>query len=319
MNISEMIIGKTIQATLLVKSCDKKNTKPPGNKPYLMMTLSTGEADIAANKWDHYDSFVPEQNCILDVTAKVGDYQGKKQLTVIDFKVNTTASIADFLPKGGFEVADYMIVTTGLISEIAREDLRLLVKTIFNENLKGWLLAPSAKGIHHAYVAGNLKHSVDTALKAKALAECIPGCSIDLCIAGGLLHDLGKLNTYFFNQAVIEMSPQGMLMDHILLGIQMLEEYKNHPEHDFDYKVIELLQHIIASHHGEYAFGSPVTPKFIEALVVNYADGIDARVATLEEETKKAAEGALLTGNIWIFGNHPMFTQKYVNDIMEVK
>ncbi len=38
------------------------------------------------------------------------------------------------------------------------------------------------------------------------------------------------------------------------------------------------LLHLIASHHGEPQFGSPVYPKTPEAIALNYIDNLDARL-----------------------------------------
>jgi len=38
------------------------------------------------------------------------------------------------------------------------------------------------------------------------------------------------------------------------------------------------LLHLIAAHHGEPQFGSPVYPKTPEALALNYIDNLDARL-----------------------------------------
>lgn len=38
------------------------------------------------------------------------------------------------------------------------------------------------------------------------------------------------------------------------------------------------LKHIILSHHGEYAFGSPKRPKTLEALLLHQLDDLDAKM-----------------------------------------
>jgi 3'-5' exoribonuclease len=43
------------------------------------------------------------------------------------------------------------------------------------------------------------------------------------------------------------------------------------------------LLHLIASHHGELAFGSPVVPKTPEAIVLHHVDNIDAKLEMFAE------------------------------------
>jgi hypothetical protein len=76
---------------------------------------------------------------------------------------------------------------------------------------------------------------------------------------------------------------------------------------------LELLQHLLLSHHGEREKGSPVTPKILEALILHHLDDMDAKMAALsealEEETRgrpmewtsfnKAADSYLLSTPRW--------------------
>ena len=47
---------------------------------------------------------------------------------------------------------------------------------------------------------------------------------------------------------------------------------------DFPQELSNHLKHIILSHHGEYEYGSPKRPMTLEALILHYADNIDAKV-----------------------------------------
>lgn len=42
------------------------------------------------------------------------------------------------------------------------------------------------------------------------------------------------------------------------------------------------LRHILLSHHGTLEFGSPKRPKTLEALVVHFADDLDAKVNAMQ-------------------------------------
>jgi 3'-5' exoribonuclease len=62
-----------------------------------------------------------------------------------------------------------------------------------------------------------------------------------------------------------------------VLGVRMLEEkistLKEFPA-DLELKI----KHLVLSHHGEYEFGSPKRPKFIEAFVLHLVDDLDAKI-----------------------------------------
>jgi len=48
-----------------------------------------------------------------------------------------------------------------------------------------------------------------------------------------------------------------------------------------------MIRHIILSHHGELEFGSPKTPKFVEAFLVFSLDYADSRLAIFREVVEK--------------------------------
>lgn len=48
------------------------------------------------------------------------------------------------------------------------------------------------------------------------------------------------------------------------------------------------LRHCILAHHGELEYGSPKKPALAEAMALNFADNIDARMETMTELFDKA-------------------------------
>ena len=50
------------------------------------------------------------------------------------------------------------------------------------------------------------------------------------------------------------------------------------------------LLHLIASHHGELAFGSPVVPKTPEAQALHYIDNLDAKMEMFDRGYQVAPE-----------------------------
>jgi 3'-5' exoribonuclease len=49
-----------------------------------------------------------------------------------------------------------------------------------------------------------------------------------------------------------------------------------------------LVQHMILSHHGRLEFGSPVTPRFREAIMLHYLDDLDSKMAAVRAELEGA-------------------------------
>jgi 3'-5' exoribonuclease len=218
-----------------------------------------------------------------------------------------------FAPTGDVDVNEYVLKAKALYDSIGNQQARELVQVVFKDNAHHWRILPAAKGMHHAFVSGLLKHTVDVATKAKAIAELTPMCNVDLVVAGALLHDMGKLWTYVLQGALIEMTDNGQMLEHIMIGAMELNKYRTHENTD----VVDLILHIISSHHGELEYGSPTTPRFLEAVIVNYADGVDAKSQMIIEANYKTNIDAKMTDKVWAMGNRPMFNQLYIAGIME--
>lgn len=136
--------------------------------------------------------------------------------------------------------------------------------------------APAAVSHHHAYVHGLLEHTLVVTRAARAVAAAYNaggyGVDMDIVTAGGLLHDIGKLDAYSLDPFPSVTVP-GTVIDHIPLGyarfIKLAEEY------ELDDATALAIGHILISHHGRREYGSPVLPATPEALIVSSADELD--------------------------------------------
>jgi 3'-5' exoribonuclease len=119
---------------------------------------------------------------------------------------------------------------------------------------------------------------------ANQMAELYPDINRQLVIAGAILHDLGKLKELSQPYAP-EYTVPGQLLGHIVLGWEMIRQEAadiNFP----DQNLLLQLEHIVITHHGQRDFGSPVVPKTREALVVYFADDLDAKLKIMEQHLK---------------------------------
>jgi 3'-5' exoribonuclease len=144
--------------------------------------------------------------------------------------------------------------------------------------------------MHHAYIGGLLEHTLSMAVLAEMVGSHYSGVDRDMLLAGVILHDVGKLRELEYTSR-IDYTDQGRLLSHIVIGLAMLDEkLKQVP--DFPETKAHLLKHMLVSHHGERAFGSPEPPKTIEAVLLNYIDEIDSRVNSIREfVAKDTSEG----------------------------
>src|SRR5690606_28940164 len=158
-----------------------------------------------------------------------------------------------------------------------------------SESGRAFRVHPAAKRNHHAYLCGLLEHSLSVATACDRLAAHYAAVGVpldrDLLVTGALLHDLGKTRELKGFPAV-GYTTEGHLLGHIVIGMQIVaREAEEVP--GLDPERLLLLQHLIASHQGRPEWDSPKVPQLLEALVLHYADDLDAKLNQA---------GALLSG-----------------------
>jgi len=316
MKIKELEVGKSYVIPLVVLAAVTKETK--AKKPYLALELYDGVDKINGNYWDWPGKAVPEKNTILNVSGQVTEWQGTKQLNIYELTTNTEKHISEFMPSSGLDIETVYKDAYELVSNIEDEFLRSLCLGVLDDLRSLWLTAPAAKGIHHAYIAGTLIHSVSVAQIAKSIAAAIPEANEDLVVAGGLLHDVGKLFGYRINGIICEMTDEGKLFDHLFIGAEFVGNYAknlNLLKYTRTKAKLEILRHIILSHHGRQEHGAVVSPVALEAHIVFHADAIDAAAEMIRDSSKKV-ENSKWTERIWALDNKPHLTTDYVQAVM---
>ncbi len=195
-----------------------------------------------------------------------------------------------------------------LTGTIGDPRLRALCETFLADFGDRFRRAAAARSYHHARRGGLVEHVAQMLRAADAVAAIYPTLNRDLLLTGVLFHDIGKLweNCPEPRGFGIPYDERGELIGHITLGIEMLnalwrkllaseaaQEWRELTPVSED--VRNHLIHLIAAHHGEMEFGSPVFPKTPEAFALHYIDNLDAK---LEMVLSGYQTGAPLTGRI---------------------
>jgi 3'-5' exoribonuclease len=168
--------------------------------------------------------------------------------------------------------------------EIEDEPLQALVAGLLNDHADAIKTAAAATRNHHAFQGGYLEHVLSVTKTCVFLAEKYndlyphmqPRLSKSLVVAGGVLHDVGKLRELSSLPQGASYTAAGRLIGHILLGRDMLRE-KAREIGDLDEETLLRLEHVIVSHQSRPEWGSPIPPLSPEALLVHYADDVDAK------------------------------------------
>ncbi|MBX7207680.1 MAG: HD domain-containing protein [Verrucomicrobiaceae bacterium] len=167
--------------------------------------------------------------------------------------------------------------------------------------------AAAARENHHARRGGLVEHVAQMMRCADAVCSAYPLLNRDLLIAGVLFHDCGKLweNSYPETGFNMPYNINGEMLGHIALGLELVNklwrEMMEMPaatewttiEPPGEHVRLHLL-HLIAAHHGEHQFGSPVLPKTPEAIALHHVDNIDAKLEMLRrgyETSRELAPG----------------------------
>lgn len=300
---------------LVVLTATDRLTK--GKKPYLQLELFDGVDKINGNYWDWSSGNIPEKNAILNVTCQITEWQGNKQLNISKLTSCTEYPIADFMPSSGTDIDFIFQQAECLVDTMEDMDLQRIATECLKQLARKWKEVPGAITVHHAYAAGTLIHSVETAKIARGIASALEEANMDLVTAAALLHDLGKLFSYRVTGVVIEHTTEGHLFDHTFIGGNFISNFADHVTDIEDPGVkakIDLLIHCILSHHGKLDYGAAVPPVMLEAHIVSHADGISAAAEIIR--TAKA-QGPMWTERIWALENKPHVQLAYSKRIFE--
>jgi 3'-5' exoribonuclease len=178
-------------------------------------------------------------------------------------------------------------VITDAVSSVSDPRLKALCTRFLDQYGARFNRSAAARGNHHARRGGLLEHTSRMMESALALAPVYPELNRDLLITGVLFHDSGKLWETCPPELGFSIVPEvrGELLGHLSIGIELVNTlWRELPKEGWEALTppsedVRLhLLHLIASHHGQLEFGSPVLPKTPEAALLHFVDNIDARM-----------------------------------------
>jgi 3'-5' exoribonuclease len=255
--------------------------KRDGNN-FLNVTLSDKTGTIKGVVWDNVDQIAAgiTSGDFTLVNGSVGDYRGTLQVVIKKMEPISPDMIdpSDFLPQTSRDIEGMFERLIKITETIKTDYLKALIDAFFKDKefVNKFKTAPAAKKMHHAYIGGLLEHTLSMVSLAEKIAGHYSGIDRDLLLSGTVLHDIGKIDEFEY-QFKIDYSDKGRLLNHIVIGLKMVDDKLSGIEH-FPEDQMLLLKHLIVSHHGTREFGSPEPPKTIEAVLLNYIDEIDSKV-----------------------------------------
>lgn len=292
--------GSRVQDTLLVLDRTERKTKE--GDPFVVLTLgnASGRIDtspIWADKIDEWAGGARSGKLVQAIGDVVWYYKkdggGRKQLALtrpISVLPDELFRAEEFLPSIDGDVGRLWSWVDKVRADIESRTLRRVLDLFFSDD--GFRLrfeqAPGSTNGHHAKLGGLLLHTYEVTNIARQTARTMSASSrrvnADLVVAGGLLHDVGKVDAYEIGPGGFSFSPCGLLLGHVVLGCLMLERrFAAVRQRVCSEAQLLELQHLILAHHGALEYGSPVQPMTAEAEIVHWADEASAKATDIME------------------------------------
>jgi len=286
-----------IEGNYLVKSKSIGQTRQ--GKPFLTITLGDKTGTIEAKVWDRVEEISAQfkEGTIVTIAGQANTYRNQIQIQIHELKQDKSpVDPAIFQESSPKDIPHMLSDLKTLANQIQNRHLRTLIDSFMADHhfVTRFKKAPAAKHFHHGYLGGLLEHTLSVSQMAVRVSEQYPELDCDLLLSGAILHDIGKIEELTI-EPTIEYSNKGRLLGHIVLGVVMVEE-KLKTLKDFPPELALRLNHLILSHHGEFDFGSPKRPKFLEAFALHLIDDMDAKIHGLGRLLKGDRQEGSWTG-----------------------
>jgi 3'-5' exoribonuclease len=321
--LSDLVDGQEGEFFAALVKTDK-GTDKHGN-PYFKCHFRDKRATRVAPIWSS-DPFLPmaaewKLYAAFRIRAKAEDSKFGPQIRILECREVVAEDSED-----GYDFFDlvesskyppgscYSQILGFVEKHVRKPKLARLVREILEENAELFQKMPAAQSLHHGFSGGLAEHIWSVTRVCIYLirhyAEYYDGLNPpldrDVVVAAAILHDIGKLRELDYHPVEAKYTKHGTLIGHIVLGRDMIRD-KAREIGDFPEETLLLLEHAILAHHGRMEFGAPKEPSTLEALIVHYADEIDAKINAVVGERMRSTTDGEFTGKIFAVGNRMFY------------
>lgn len=303
--LADLVHGQEADFFALLSAKEELTTKD--GKPYFRVTFRDAGREVSFPIWgDTTWSTVCRDKWrvgeFFKLRAQYRETNYGPQLEIRKIRVVSEEDQAEgfdpamCLPAARYDPEEMLAGLSDLVTQkVEDQPLADFTHAMLERNREVLLTLPAAKFNHHARMSGYLEHVLSVSRTAAFLAgkyaelypDMQPPLDQGLVVAGAVLHDIGKIRELESTPTGAEYTVSGSLIGHILQGRDMVRELA--AEYPLDEETLLRLEHIIVSHQRLPEWGSPKPPMFPEALIIHYADDLDAKlemmVAALAEDT----------------------------------
>jgi 3'-5' exoribonuclease len=299
--LNELTDGMQVDQVLLVREAERRQRRDGGD--YMRVQLGDRTGTVSCMVWQ--ELLDAEELIRAGEPLRVSGryivhprFGPQINLTRLEPAQPGSFDLADLSDGPARELGQMEAELRELLATVREPHLRELLERVFGEGSSLWQrfkVAPAAKHYHQAYRHGLLEHTLGVAQGVSAVSATFPGVDRELAIAGALLHDVGKLDTYAHEGHAIELTDVGRLHGEISLGYyrirRAIEDIEGFPD-----ELAQALGHVILSHHGALEHGSPVVPCTREATLVHMIDNLGGRLGSFDRLERGLAPGTRWSG-----------------------
>ena len=271
-------------------------------KYYIKAFLSDRTSQITARMWnatrDIFAAF-PEAG-FVHVKGRIENYQNNLQFIIEQAgdPKEGTFDVADLIPHTEKDIEAMCARVAELLGSIQNRHLSALVHAYLDDAslMEKFRKAPAAMSFHHAFIGGLLEHTVNSMEVADAICRFYPRLNRDLVIAGVFVHDIAKTWELSYGCS-FGYTDGGQLVGHIVKSAIWVEEKAKAAGavlgEAIPQALVDVLQHIVISHHGVPEFGAIKPPSTPEAIAVHGIENLDAKMQMSLSATRgEAGNGA---------------------------
>ncbi len=265
----------------------REERRQANGDPFVILTLGNATGRIAtAPVWLNQHEWIAgaEQGRVVQVIGEIAEFQHRRQLRLTSaLRVLPAESVTaeSFLPRITVPVAQLWDWVDRARGELKSVTLRRVVDRFFADDAfrVEFERAPASVSRHHALVGGLLLHTIEVATLARSAARVLKA-NTDLVVAGGLLHDVGKVRAFDITPTGFSWTPMGRLVGAAAMVASALDERLAAlvPNELLPLHLAEL-HHVVQCAQGERS----ATPATVEGEILQMADGLSVRAADITD------------------------------------
>ncbi|MEQ9460808.1 MAG: HD domain-containing protein [Phycisphaeraceae bacterium] len=310
--IADLGPAELVEGVFAIQNCQLGQTK--NGKPFIKCLLADRSGRTPGRMWNATEELFTQlpTDGFVHIEGQTQPYQGEMQIIInrIHNHEPTASELADLLPSTEHDIDEMFAAVLKLLGTLTNPSLAALRDRYLEDGelMERFCRAPAAMTLHHAYLGGLLEHTLSVMRLADNALPNYPELNRDLVLFGLFIHDLGKCAELSWD-AGFGYTEDGQLVGHIARGVVWLNDKAracNDPDinQPIPKRLLNTLEHIILSHHGQPDFGGLKIPATPEAIAISLFDNADAKLnlaiaAAKRDQLKPDSLQGDFTEKIW--------------------